>query len=252
MRILIANDDGIEAEGIQVLARFLSKKYETVVVAPDRNRSGASNSLTLNRPLQPRLVREKQYCLDGTPTDCVNLALSGVIDGHFDLVISGINHGANLGDDVLYSGTVAAAMEARHLGLPAIAVSLVGETHFDTAARLVLQLLEKPDELANLTANIPSNAILNLNVPDLPYSEIKSMQVTRLGHRESAQPAIPAQHPRGIKSYWIGAVSAPYDDLPGTDFHAVSEGIASMTPLHADMTCHAALAPLEQWLNMKE
>ncbi|TBR43468.1 5'/3'-nucleotidase SurE [Marinomonas agarivorans] len=249
MRILIANDDGLEAKGIQVLAQSLSSLYDVVVVAPDRNRSGASNSLTLTRPLQPRCIRQGQYSVDGTPTDCVNLALSGVIDGQFDLVISGINHGPNLGDDVLYSGTVAAAMEARHLGLPAFAVSLVGENYFTTAAQVVLHLLKKPDELLAATKNISANAILNINVPDLPYEDIKGVVVTRLGHRHSAQPAIPAQHPRGIESFWIGAVSEPHDDAAGTDFHAIQEGFATVTPLHADMTCYNALNPLNQWLN---
>lgn len=249
MRILIANDDGLEAEGIQVLAQHLATEYDTLVVAPDRNRSGASNSLTLNRPLQPRLIRSRQYCLDGTPTDCVNLALSGVVDGDFDLVVSGINHGPNLGDDVLYSGTVAAAMEARHLGLPAFAVSLMGDNYFCTAAKVVMELLANPDELAAVTKAIPSNAILNINVPDLPYDELQGITVTRLGHRQSAQPAIPAQHPRGIESFWIGAVSEPHDDVAGTDFYAVKTGFVSITPLHADMTCHTALDSLTQWVN---
>ena len=247
MRILIANDDGLEAKGIQTLALCLAEKYQTLVVAPDRDRSGASNSLTLTRPLHPRLIRDGQYSVDGTPTDCVHLALSGVIDGHFDLVISGINHGLNLGDDVIYSGTVAAAMEARHIGLPALAISLAGNQHFETAATVVLQLLSDPQALVILTASIPSNAILNINVPDVPYDELLGFQVTRLGYRKSAQPAVSAKHPRGIDSFWIGALSDPHDELPGTDFHAVKQGFVSITPLHTDMTCQAAIEPLSHW-----
>lgn len=243
MRILIANDDGIDAQGIQTLAQCLSTHYDTVLIAPDRNRSGASNSLTLTRTLQPKLVREKQYSVDGTPTDCVNLALSEVIDGAFDLVVSGINHGPNLGDDVIYSGTVAAAMEARHLGRPALAVSLVGETHFSTAAQVVMNLLADSH-----TLNLPVGILLNINVPDVPYEELKGIQVTRLGYRKTAQPAISAQHPRGIDSYWIGALSAPHDNQPGTDFHAVEAGYVSITPIHTDMTCQQAMSPLNQWV----
>lgn len=250
MRVLIANDDGIESFGIQTLASSLKQYFEVLIVAPDRDRSGASNSLTLTRPLSPRLVREGQYCVDGTPTDCVNLALSEVIDGKFDLVVSGINHGANLGDDVLYSGTVAAAMEARHIGLPALAVSLVGNKHFDTAAQVVLDLLKDLASLQSLTDSIAAKAILNINIPDCPYDELRGVQVTRLGHRKSAQPAIPAQHPRGVESYWIGTISEPQDESEGTDFYAVKNGFVSITPLHADMTCRMAMEPLAHWLTI--
>ncbi len=242
MRILIANDDGIDALGIQTLVPHLEQQYEVLPVAPDRNRSGASNSLTLTRPLQPVEVAEHSYRVDGTPTDCVNLALSGMIDGHVDLVVSGINHGPNLGDDVIYSGTVAAAMEARHLGRPALAVSLVGNQHFDTAAKVILQLLEDSHTLV-----LPAGILLNINVPDLPYDELKGLQVTRLGYRHQAQAPISAQHPRGLPSFWIGALSEPHDSSDGTDFWAVENGYVSITPIHTDMTCYDAQSPLKKW-----
>lgn len=242
MRVLIANDDGLDAVGIQTLAKRLQKDYSILVVAPDRNRSGASNSLTLTRPLQPIKVEVNQYRVDGTPTDCVNLALSGMLDGEVDLVVSGINHGANLGDDVIYSGTVAAAMEARHLGRPALAVSLVGNQHFDTAAEVVIRLLQDAH-----TLSVPAGILLNVNVPDLPYEELKGIQVTRLGYRHRAQAPIPAQHPRGLPSFWIGALSEPHDASEGTDFFAVEHGYVSITPIHTDMTCYDATSSLEQW-----
>ncbi|MFD1384136.1 5'/3'-nucleotidase SurE [Rhodanobacter aciditrophus] len=243
MRILLANDDGLDALGIQTLAKALRTQFECTLVAPDRDRSGASNSLTLTRPLRPTLVREREYKVDGTPTDCVNLAMSEVIDGRFDAVISGINHGPNLGDDVIYSGTVAAAMEARHLGRPALAVSLVGNRHFDTAAQVILTLLEDAH-----TLDLPAKVLLNVNVPDVPYEALKGMKVTRLGYRQQAHPAIPAQHPRGIQSFWIGALADPHDAAEGTDFHAVSEGFVSITPIHTDMTSHSAMNQLQQWV----
>ncbi|NLQ18182.1 5'/3'-nucleotidase SurE [Marinomonas sp. M1K-6] len=242
MRILIANDDGLDAVGIQTLARHLRQEYEVLVVAPDRNRSGASNSLTLTRPVQPIEVEKHQYRVDGTPTDCVNLALSGMIDGEVDIVVSGINHGANLGDDVIYSGTVAAAMEARHLGRPALAVSLVGHQHFDTAAKVVMQLLTDSH-----TLTLPSGILLNINVPDLPYEALKGIQVTRLGYRHKAQAPISAQHPRGLPSFWIGALSEPHDVAEGTDFCAIANGYVSITPIHTDMTCYEATSSLQQW-----
>lgn len=250
MRILIANDDGVDAKGIQTLNQYLSEKYETVLVAPDRNRSGASNSLTLTRTLQPKQVAKGQFSVDGTPTDCVNLAISEVIDGQFDFVVSGINHGPNLGDDVIYSGTVAAAMEARHVGCFAIAVSLVGNQHFETAAKVILQLIDDAAALHYLSETLPKGSILNVNVPDVEFELIKGFKVTRLGYRKSAQPAISAQHPRGIPSYWIGALSEPHDEQEGTDFHAISQGYVSITPLHTDMTCYAAMNSVSAWLNM--
>lgn len=242
MRVLIANDDGLDAVGIQTLAQRLQQEYDILVVAPDRNRSGASNSLTLTRPLQPVKVADKQYRVDGTPTDCVNLALSGMIDGDVDVVVSGINHGANLGDDVIYSGTVAAAMEARHLGRPALAVSLVGNRYFETAAEVVVRLMADAHTLA-----LPAGILLNVNVPDVPYSELKGIRVTRLGYRHKAQAPISAQHPRGLPSFWIGALSEPHDASEGTDFCAVENGYVSITPIHTDMTCYDVKSPLEKW-----
>ncbi|MDB4837729.1 5'/3'-nucleotidase SurE [Marinomonas sp.] len=242
MRILIANDDGLDALGIQTLAKHLKEKYQTLLVAPDRNRSGASNSLTLTRPLQPVKVEEHSYRVDGTPTDCVNLALSGEIDGQVDLVVSGINHGPNLGDDVIYSGTVAAAMEARHLGRPALAVSLVGNQYFDTAAKVVMTLLEDSH-----TLSLPAGILLNINVPDIPYEELKGISVTRLGYRYKAQPPISAQHPRGLASFWIGALSEPHDMSEGTDFNAIEKGYVSITPLHTDMTSYHSQPSLQHW-----
>lgn len=242
MRILIANDDGIDAVGIQILEKRLQQDYETLVVAPDRNRSDASNSLTLTRPLQPVKIAVNQYRVDGTPTDCVNLALSGMIDGEVDLVVSGINHGASLGDDVIYSGTVAAAMEARHLGRPALAVSLVGNQYFDTAAEVVIRLLQDAH-----TLSVPAGILLNVNVPDVPYSELKGIRVTQLGYRHRSQSPISAQHPRGLLSFWIGALSEPHDASEGTDFFAVENGYVSIIPIHTDMTCYEAKLSLKQW-----
>ncbi|MBM6551337.1 5'/3'-nucleotidase SurE [Marinomonas ostreistagni] len=244
MRLLLSNDDGLDALGLQTLHQYLSSAFDCTLVAPDRDRSGASNSLTLTRPLRPTCVREKQYKVDGTPSDCVNLAMSEVIDGKFDAVISGINHGPNLGDDVIYSGTVAAAMEARHLGRPSIAVSLVGNRHFDTAAKVIVQLLKDAHSLS-----LPANVLLNINVPDVPFSDLKGTKVTRLGYRHQAHPAIPAQHPKGLECYWIGALAGANDAAEGTDFHAVAEGYVSITPIHTDMTCHGALNYLNQWVN---
>ena len=247
MRILLANDDGLDAVGIQTLAKTLRQQYQCILVAPDRDRSGASNSLTLTRPLRPTQVRPDEYKVDGTPTDCVNLAVSEVVDGKFDIVVSGINHGANLGDDVIYSGTVAAAMEARHLGRPALAVSLVGNRHFETAASVVERLLMDAHTLM-----LPPKILLNINVPDVPLGELKGIKVTRLGYRHQAHPAIPANHPKGIESYWIGSLSEPHDAADGTDFHAVSEGYVSVTPIHTDMTCHSVICQLNQWVNETE
>lgn len=244
MKILLSNDDGLDALGIQTLASCLAKTYECTLVAPDRDRSGASNSLTLTRPLRPTCVRPNQFKVDGTPTDCVNLALSEVIDGKFDAVISGINHGPNLGDDVLYSGTVAAAMEARHLGRPAIAVSLVGSRHFDTAAEVIKRLLEDSH-----TLSLPPKVLLNVNVPDVPLASLKGIKVTRLGYRHQAHPAIPAQHPKGIECYWIGALAEPNDAADDTDFYAVANGYVSITPIHTDITCRSSLSQLNQWVN---
>ncbi|WP_336368511.1 5'/3'-nucleotidase SurE [Marinobacter sp. C2H3] len=244
MRILLSNDDGVHSPGLVALYEGLAGLGHLDVVAPDRDHSGASNALTLNRPLTVETHPNGFRSVDGTPTDCVHLAVNGLFDVPFDRVISGINTHANLGDDIIYSGTVAAATEGRHLGLPAIAVSLVndGHFHYDTAARAVRLLLEQdpPPQLGPRT-------ILNVNVPDRPWAHIAGFRITRLGHRERAEGAIPVTCPRGRQRYWIGAAGAGGDAGPGTDFHAVSEGYISVTPVHIDMTRHDALVSLQEW-----
>ncbi|NKC13227.1 MAG: 5'/3'-nucleotidase SurE [Gammaproteobacteria bacterium] len=246
MRILVSNDDGYLAPGLRALADALCSVADVVVVAPERNRSGASNSLTLSRPLRVNRASSGFYFVDGTPTDCVHLALFGVLREQPDLVVSGINAGANLGDDVIYSGTVAAAMEGRFLGLPAIAVSLVSEqpTHYAAAAQVA------KDMVTNLSENtIPGDTILNVNVPDLPYGELAGFEVARLGSRHQAEPVIAMPDPRGNGSvYWIGATGAEHDAGPGTDFHAVREGKVAVTPLHTDLTRTTAMDSVTAWL----
>ena len=248
MKILVSNDDGFRAEGIRRLRMSLATLAEVTVVAPDRNRSGASNSLTLDVPLR---VFEAEpgvhFIAGGTPTDCVHMAISGLFDFEFDMVVSGVNDGPNLGDDVLYSGTVAAAIEGRFLGLSAVAVSLAMDHdsggHFDTGAevarRLVAQLLRKPPEQA---------LILNVNVPDVPIKRVRGFRTTRLGFRHRSEPVIPARDPRGRPVYWVGPAGSQQDAGPGTDFHAVSEGYVSVTPLQIDLTRHAAIPAVQSWL----
>ena len=249
MYILLSNDDGYEAEGIRCLAKALTSVAEVMVVAPDRNRSGASNSLTLEDPIRADYVSETVVRVSGTPTDCVHLAITGLFDKDPDIIISGINAGGNLGDDVLYSGTVAAAMEGRFLGLPSIAVSLVGNKlqHYDTAARVVVSLL---DDLACVP--LPQDTILNINVPDLPFDELAGIQTTRLGHRHKSEPVIQGSDPRGRILYWVGPPGEEREEGPGTDFHAVRNGFVSVTPLHVDLTRHSALPELSAWLTGKK
>jgi len=232
------------AAGLNCLAAALADVAEITVVAPDRDRSGASNSLTLMRPLRSHKAPNGFFYVDGTPTDCVHLAITGLLDKEPDIVVAGINHGANLGDDVLYSGTVAAAMEGRFLGLPAIAVSLASAhpTHFATAAEVTKRLL------AALTAEtLPADTVLNVNVPDMPYAALQGFEATRLGHRHKSESVICSQDPRGRPIYWVGASGDAADAGPGTDFYAVSVGRVSVTPLHADLTRHNALATLNAW-----
>lgn len=243
MRILVSNDDGFHAEGIQVLAAELRKIADVVVVAPDRNRSAASSSLTLVEPLRPRHLDNGDYCVNGTPADCVHLALNGFLSGQVDLVVSGINAGCNMGDDTLYSGTLAAALEGRHLGLPAIAVSLDGRQHYETAARVVCDLIPK---LHNQLLN--DHEILNINVPDLPYDELKGIKVCHLGYRASSAEVIKQVDPRGETIYWIGPSGLPENEAEGTDFHAVKNGYVAITPIQADMTAHHSLEALQAWL----
>lgn len=245
MKILVSNDDGYLATGINVLAEALANVGSVVVVAPDRNHSGASNSLTLHSPLRVHKVKEDHYFVNGTPSDCVHLALAGLLDEDPDIVVSGINHGANLGDDVIYSGTVAAAMEGRFLGLPAIAVSLVGQrpTHFETAAQVAVDLVKR------LKANVlPADVILNVNVPDRPFSELAGIQSTRLGFRHRAEPMVKTKDPHGRTIYWIGPAGSGQDAGPGTDFHAIEQGFVAVSPLKVDLTRHEALSRLADWL----
>lgn len=245
MKILVSNDDGYMAEGIRALAEALTDLGEITVVAPDRNRSGASNSLTLENPLRLDKMNEGIYRVDGTPTDCVHLAITGLLEEEPDMVVSGINAGANLGDDVLYSGTVAAAMEGRFLGLPAIAISLNGHTatHFETAAWVAKKLVKHLQ-----TTSLPADTILNVNVPDLPIDEITGFETTRLGHRHKADPVIKEFDPRGREMYWVGPAGEEQDAGPGTDFNAIRRGAVSVTPLHIDLTAYKAIDGVAAWL----
>jgi 5'-nucleotidase len=243
---LLSNDDGYQARGLRTLAQHLGDIAEITVVAPDRNRSGASNSLTLETPLRVEQAEERVYYVNGTPTDCVHIAITGLLEHAPDMLISGINNGANLGDDVLYSGTVAAAMEGRFLGIPSIAVSLVLREggHYATAAALVRRLVER-----NSTDPLPTDTILNINVPDVPAAELKGIQTTRLGFRHKSEPAVKALDPNNRPIYWIGPAGAGQDAGPGTDFHAVAAGWVSVSPLKVDLTAHAALATVESWFS---
>lgn len=245
MHILLSNDDGYTAEGLVRLAEALRRKAKVTVVAPDRDRSGASNSLTLDRPL--RIVRAENgfYRVDGTPTDCVHLAITGLLEEEPDMVLAGINQGANLGDDVLYSGTVAAATEGRFLGFPAMALSLAGDNpnHFDTAVAVALSLLDQMERKP-----LPSDTILNVNIPNLPLSEIRGFQSTRLGQRHKAEPVIKATDPRGRPIYWVGPAGPEQDAGPGTDFYAVRLGYVSVTPLQIDLTRYSAIEAIAAWL----
>ena len=245
MKVLLSNDDGYHAAGLAALARRIGEIADTEIVAPDRNQSGSSHSLTLDNPLRVGRTDSGVYFVNGTPTDCVHLAITGMLDYEPDMVISGINHGANLGDDVLYSGTVAAAIEGRFLGLPAIAVSLVSDStdNMDTAARAAASLLQR------LQANpLPADTILNVNVPDLPFDELAGFSVTRLGYRHRSEAVVPQNDPKGRRVYWVGPAGAGQDAGPGTDFHAIDCGFVSVTPLQVDLTRHDALDGLRDWL----
>lgn len=248
IKILVSNDDGYQAPGLACLVETLQQFAEVTVVAPDRNRSGASNSLTLEYPLRVGQAAHNGFIyIDGTPTDCVHLAITGLLETTPDIVVSGINAGPNLGDDVLYSGTVAAAMEGRFLGLPALAISLVGQQpqHYQTAAKVAESLLLRlqADRLA-----LPVDTILNINVPDLLWEQLAGMQATRLGKRHRAAGAIKSQDPVGRPIYWVGAAGSEQDAGPGTDFYAVKQGFVSITPLHVDLTRYSALDTMEAWL----
>lgn len=249
MKILLSNDDGFLAPGLRMLAKVLGEIAEITVVAPDRNRSGASNSLTLDNPLRATTAENGFISVNGTPTDCVHLAVTGLLSEMPDMVVSGINEGSNLSDDVLYSGTVAAATEGRFLGLSAIAVSLAGPkcVHYDTAAQVAKILVKRL-----VVDRLPADTILNVNVPDLPLAEIKGFQVTRLGTRHVAEPTIKSADPRGRKIYWVGQPGQEQDAGPGTDFHAVNMGYVSITPLHMDLTHYKVFEQLAGWVKTIE
>lgn len=245
MRILLSNDDGYLAPGLAQLATSLADLGDIVVVAPERNRSGASNSLTLDLPLHMGRAANGYIYVSGTPTDCVHLAVTGVLEQQPDMVVSGINLGANMGDDTIYSGTVAAATEGYLLGVPAIAISLASfqGRHFATAGRVARELVQR-----FTSAPFAEPVLLNVNVPDVPYDELRGMQVTRLGRRHKAEPAVKSVSPRGETLYWIGPAGPAADAGEGTDFHAVEHGWVSITPLQIDLTHAAQLADVRGWL----
>lgn len=246
MKILLSNDDGVHAQGIKALYDELVKIADVEVVAPDRNCSGASNSLTLLNPLRAQQLENGFYAVNGTPTDSVHLGISQLVKPLPDLVVAGINHGANLGDDTLYSGTVAAATEGRHMGMPAVAVSLVGkeQKHFKTAAVVTAQFIQRLQQHP-----LPADQIININVPDLPLDELKGIQVTRLGHRHKAETMQASKDPWNRDIYWYGALGEELDAGEGTDFFAVASGYASITPLTVDMTAYKSMEKITEWIS---
>ncbi len=245
MRILLSNDDGYFAPGLAALADALAPLGEVTVVAPERDRSGASNSLTLDRPLSVRRSHLGFLYVNGTPTDCVHLAVTGLLDVLPDIVVSGVNHGENMGDDTIYSGTVAAATEGFLLGIPAIAVSMVsrGDGNFAAAARVAADLVARHGAHGSLPP-----FLLNVNVPDLPYEVLGPVEVTRLGRRHKAEPVVKSENPRGQTVYWVGAAGDAADAGPGTDFHAAAAGRVSITPLQMDLTHFGQLDAVRRWL----
>ena len=245
MRILVSNDDGYFSPGLKVLAERLTGLGEVTVVAPERDRSGASNSLTLDRPLLVRQPAKGVYSVNGTPTDCVHIAVTGLLDFVPDVIVSGINDGANMGDDTIYSGTVAAAMEGFLLGIPSIALSLATKTghHHETAAAIARELVERFQR-----APIQQPVLLNVNVPNIAYAELGGIETTRLGRRHKAEPVLKLRTPRGETAYWIGAAGDAQDAGPGTDFHAVAAGRVSVTPLQVDLSQHQQLPLVADWL----
>jgi 5'-nucleotidase len=245
MRILLSNDDGYFAPGLEALAGALAGLGEIVVVAPEQNRSGASNSLTLDRPLFLKKAPNGFYFVNGTPTDCVHLAVTGMLDNLPDIIVSGINHGANMGDDTIYSGTVAAATEGFLLGIPSIALSLTSfeGKNFNTAGLVARQLVER-----FIRNPIREPLLLNVNVPDIPYADLGGTEVTRLGRRHKAEPVVKMTSPRNETVYWVGAAGAAADAGPGTDFNAVERGFVSITPLQVDLTHTAQLPAINDWM----
>ena len=249
MRILLSNDDGYFAPGLACLATHLSTIADVVTVAPERDRSGASNSLTLDRPLNLRRAASGYYYVNGTPTDCVHLAVTGMLDTQPDMVISGINSGANMGDDTIYSGTVAAATEGFLLGIPSIAISLVGRelVNYETAARVAVDLVRRFEKNTHT-----SSWLLNVNVPDVPYEQLQGTEVTRLGKRHKAEPAVKASNPHGQTVYWVGAAGKAQDAGEGTDFFAISNRRVSITPLQIDLTQYNQLETVRAWMGEGE
>jgi 5'-nucleotidase len=245
MRILLSNDDGYFAPGLACLAEALSVIADIVVVAPERDRSGASNSLTLDRPLSLRKSHNGFFYVNGTPTDCVHLAVTGMLDTLPDMVVSGINDGANMGDDTIYSGTVAAATEGFLLGVPSVAVSLAGFSagNYAAAARIATEIVQRFQYNA-----FPGPVLLNINVPDVPYEQLGGVEVTRLGRRHKAEPVVKSQTPRGDVVYWVGAAGPAQDTGEGTDFLAVQRKRVSVTPLQIDLTRYGQLDAVKEWL----
>ena len=245
-RILVSNDDGYHAPGIEALYEAIKDLGDVVVVAPDQNRSGASNSLTLSHPLSVRQTSNGFYSVTGTPTDCVHLAATGLFEVKPDIVVSGINNGQNMGDDTLYSGTVAAAMEGFMLGVPSIAFSQVerGWAHIEDAAQVARVIVQQV-----LAMNVRRAMLWNVNIPNLPLSELNRLEVTRLGRRHWAQDLHQVQNPRGETMYWIGAAGKVKDGESGTDFHAVANGVVSLTPLQVDMTGFNEMPQVREWFN---
>lgn len=246
MKILISNDDGYFAPGLNILAEHIAKIADITVVAPERNRSGASNSLTLDRPLSVKTAANGFFYVNGTPTDCVHIALTGLMDTMPDMVISGINDGANMGDDTIYSGTVAAATEGYLLGIPSMAISMSqhNSTYFESAAKVAVELIK------NFQRNgFKTPTLLNVNVPDIPYEALKGRVVTRLGKRHKAEPVIQLTTPRNEIMYWVGPAGQPNDGGEGTDFYAVANHQVSISPIQVDLTRHGQLAEIKDWLS---
>lgn len=247
MHILVSNDDGYLAEGLNCLVEHLKQIARVTVVAPQTDRSGASNSLTLDRPLLPETANNGFIAINGTPTDCVHIAITALLKNDPpDIIVSGINHGPNMGDDILYSGTIAAATEGRFLGLPAIAVSLgsFSGKHFSTAAQVIIKIINKLQ-----TKPLANDTILNINVPDVDYDKLQAFKITRLGKRHKAEPAIEAIDPRQRKVYWLGSIGDEADAGPGTDFYAIKQNQVSITPIKIDLTNYDLLDSLRDWLD---
>ncbi|MCX7991671.1 MAG: 5'/3'-nucleotidase SurE [Proteobacteria bacterium] len=243
MMILVTNDDGIHSEGLITLYEKLSKEYKVVVVAPDRERSAISRALTLFRPLRVNEIKENFFSIDGTPTDCVNLAINGLFKGKIGMVVSGINRGGNLAEDITYSGTVSAAMEGLLLGVPSIAVSVVAREDFifDTAGEVALQIVRKV-----FKRGLPFDTLLNINVPNIPLNELNGVKITRMGKKRYSDNIMEKTDPRGKKYYWLAAEETGYEKFGNSDIEAIKDGYASITPIHLDLTNYSAMEILER------